>query len=348
MKLPGLIDIHVHFRDPGQTHKEDFYTGTLAALAGGVTTVFDMPNNAVPIFTLETLGQKLEIAKEKAVCDYGLYFGTDGRNTEEFDKVKNLVIGLKVFLNLSTGKLLIEDEGLVEKVFATWPKEKVIIVHAESEKITLAIELAKKYHNTLHITHLPTKDDLIQVLEAKEKGLRITCDVTPHHLFLTDKDATRLGPYGEVKPSMKNKGDQDFLWQNMKYIDCIATDHAPHTKEEKESDNPPSGLPGLETMLPLLITAVRGGQISINEIIRLTNTNPQKIFGIKQSKETYIEVDTQEKYTIENKNLITKSGWSPFAGREVYGRIQKVFIRGEKVFENGNILMKPGFGKNVY
>lgn len=365
IRLPGLIDIHVHLRDPGQTHKEDFYTGTSAALAGGVTTVFDMPNNLTPIFTYEKLVEKINVVKQKAVCDWGLYFGTDGKNISEFEKVKDLVVGLKVYLNLTTGKLLIEDDGSVEGVFKAWPKDKIIIVHAEGEKIDFAIKLTKQYSNKLHLTHLATKKDLEKIIRAKNEGLIVTCDVTPHHLFLSkeqisDKNTSDGGPMGllrgggsrkegfyTVKPQLATKQDQDFLWQNLKYIDCLATDHAPHTIEEKKSDNPPSGIPGLETMLPLLLTAVKKGRLTIANVIRLTNTNPQKIFGFKQADDTYVEADLDEKYKIQDQNLKTKCGWSPFEGREVYGRVKRVFIRGVKVFEDGKVLVKPGFGKQI-
>ncbi|OGG13025.1 hypothetical protein A2773_00245 [Candidatus Gottesmanbacteria bacterium RIFCSPHIGHO2_01_FULL_39_10] len=348
MKIPGLIDIHVHLRDPGQTQKEDFLTGTSAALAGGVTTVLDMPNNLKPIFTLEALQEKMEIAKKKAVCDYGFYFGTDGENFEEFNKVKDLVIGLKIYFTLTTGKYLLDNPAKLEKVFETWPKDRVIIAHAQGDKIELALNLAKKFGNKLHITHLSTRNDLQKVLTAKVLNPNITCDVTPHHLFLTSADLLLLKGFGEVKPPLETEENQKFLWKNLKNIDCIATDHAPHTKEEKVSTNPPSGMPGLETMLPLLLNSVHEGKLTIEDIIRLTHTNPQRIFGIKQHNDTYIEVDLDEKYTIENKNLKTKCGWSPFAKNEIYGRVQKVFIRGTKVFENGQVLVKPGFGKFIY
>lgn len=347
LRLPGLIDIHVHLRDPGQTYKEDFYTGTCAALAGGVTTVFDMPNNLEPIFTYKKLLEKIRIARQKAVCDYGLFLGTDGNNLEEFEKVEGLVVGLKIYLNLTTGQLLVEDDDLIENIFQKWPKDNVIIVHAEGEKIDLAINLASKYKNKLHITHISRKDDLTKVIAVKSEGINITGDTTPNYLFLTDNDGLKLGGFGSVKPNLATKEDQDYLWENLKYIDCLATDHAPHTIQEKRDFNPPSGIPGLETMLPLLLTAVKDKRLTLDDLIRLTNTNPQKIFGFKQDKNTYVEVDTDEKYTIENKNLKTKCGWSPFDGREVYGRVKMVFIRGTKVFEDGKILVESGFGKNM-
>lgn len=347
IRLPGLIDIHVHLRDPGQTFKEDFYTGTCAALAGGVTTVFDMPNNIEPIFSYDKLIEKINIAKKKAVCDWGLYFGTDGKNIEEFEKVKNFVVGLKIYLNLTTGKYLVDDERQVEKVFEAWPKDKVIVVHAEGDKIDLAIDLCRKYKNKLHITHIATRSDLEKIMDAKLLKLNITCDVTPHHLFLTEKDLPCLDGFGEVKPSLKSQPNADFLWDHLKFIDCIATDHAPHTLEEKKSFDPPSGMPGLETMLPLLLTAVKQKRLVLADIVRLTNTNPQKIFGFKQEENTYVEVDTEEKYVFKNEDLKTKCGWSPFAGWKMQRKVKNVYLRGKKVFSEGKILAKSGFGKNI-
>lgn len=347
IRLPGLIDIHVHLRDPGQTHKEDFYSGTSAALAGGITTVFDMPNNRQPIFVEKLLLEKNNIAKEKAVCDYGLYFGTNGRNTDEFEKVKDKAIGLKVYLNMTTGKLLIEDEGLVDKVFKSWPKNKVIVVHAENEKIDLAIDLCRRHKNKIHITHISNRVDLQKIIDAKLKGLPITCDVTPHHLFLTKQDIPYIDGFGDVRPQLQDQQDVDYLWENLDKVDCIATDHAPHTDDERKSFDPPTGVPGLETMLPLLITAFKSKRITLDDTVRLTNANPQKIFGIKQDKDTYVEIDTEEEYEIKNENLFTKCGWSPYHGRKVYGKVVSVYLRGNKVFGYGKTLVSAGFGKNI-
>lgn len=346
LRLPGLIDIHVHLRDPGQTLKEDFYTGTCSALAGGVTAVFDMPNNQEPVYTQGLFRAKKEIAGKKAVCDWGLYFGSDGSNIDEFRKVQEYVVGLKLYLTLTTGKYLIEGENL-EKVFRVWPKDKVIVVHGEGERIRMAIALCRLHSNKLHVTHISTKEDLTSVMAAKGKGLPVTCDVTPHHLFLTNEDAQKLNGFALVKPALAARDDQRFLWNHIEDIDCIASDHAPHTKEDKESDNPAYGVPGLETMLPLLLTAMKEGRLSQEDIIRMTNTNPQKIFGIKQSDGSYVEVDTDEKYLIENDQLKTKCGWSPFAGKKVYGKVKKVYVRGIKAFEDGIILISPGFGIRV-
>lgn len=346
IRLPGLIDIHVHFRDPGETYKEDFYTGSCAALAGGITAVFDMPNKSFHVLTSDELNSKIAIAGKKAVCDWGLYFGTDGKNIMEFEKVIEKVVGLKIYLNMTTGHTLLDDD-LAENVFQNWPKNKTIVVHAEGSKIDLVIDLAAKLGNKIHLTHVNTKELLEKVLEAKNEKINITCDVTPHHLFLTQQDVIILKGFAVMKPSLASQEDVNYLWDHIAQIDCIATDHAPHTKEEKSADNPPTGVSGVETLLPLLLTSVKKGKLTIEDIIRLTNTNPQKIFGIKQDRESYVEVDTEEQYVIKNENLLTKCGWSPYDGWEVTGRVKKVSIRGTTVFSEGKVLVSPGFGRNV-
>ncbi|MBI2616969.1 amidohydrolase family protein [Candidatus Gottesmanbacteria bacterium] len=348
LSLPGLIDIHVHLRDPGQTHKEDFFTGTCAALAGGVTTVFDMPNNVVPIFTKVALEEKMEIARQKAVCDWGLYFGTDGKNTHEFQYVANKVAGLKVYLTSTTGNYFVEDVHLLKNIFATWPKIKPIVVHAEGEKINLACKLALRFKKKIHVTHIATREALENVLLGRKKGLDVTCDVTPHHLFLTDAYAKKYQNLATVKPPLGSQKDVDYLWDHLSDIDCIATDHAPHTQEEKKSKNSPFGMPGLEIMLPLLMTAVYEKRLYIEDIIRMTNTNPRRIFGIGQDPNTYTEIDSEEDYTIGESSYFTKCGWSPFEGKRVFGKVKNVFIAGRKVYSEGTVLVSAGFGKNHF
>lgn len=342
VKLPGLIDPHVHLRDPGQTEKEDFYTGTIAALAGGFTTVIDMPNNRTPITTYERLEEKRKIAKDKVVCDLGFYFGSLGDNLDEFPKVEKLVKGLKLYLNETTGNFIIE-KGRVEKIFKAW-NEGPILLHAEDDAVEFIINLVAKTRKRAHFCHISTKKDLEQIIAAKEQKLPITCGVTPHHLFLNEHDGKTLGPFGKMKPYLKPQKDVDFLWKNLSYIDVVESDHAPHTLEEKEGENPPFGVPGLETTLPLLLTAVSENRLSLDEVIRLCSTNPSKIFNISTDSQTYIEVNPNTKYEIKNTNLHTKCGWSPFDGWKVQGRVERVVLRGKKVFENGEILAKPGSG----
>lgn len=352
IRLPGLIDIHVHLRDPGETHKEDFFSGTMAALAGGITAVFDMPNNSNPVFTINALNEKIAVARSKAVCDWGLYFGSNGDNIQEFEKVAHKVIGLKVYLSQTTGKYVVGDEEKVECIVKNWPKEKIIIFHAEGAKVDLVIKLLEKYGRKTHITHISTKDSLEKIIAAKKNKLPLTCDATPHHLFLT-QDTSKVSRRDsldgvlKVKPPLSTKKDQDFLWLRLSYIDCFASDHAPHMLSEKQSAAPPSGVPGVETMLSLFLTSVKQKRISLDDLINKLSLNPRKIFGLKQEKSTYVKVDLEEEYLIENKNLLTKCGWSPYAGWKVSGRIKNVYIRGTKVLENGKILVPQGFGNNI-
>ncbi len=355
LTLPGLIDPHVHLRDPGQTYKEDFLSGTQAALAGGFTMVMDMPNNSTPVTTEEILLNKEKIARGKIVCDLGFYFGSLGDNLQEFDKVKPHVLGLKLYLNPTTGNYLI-DEKVFRNICLAW-NQTPILVHAEENILEKIIKIGHEVGQKIHVCHISSKKELQIVLKAKEKGWNVTCGVTPHHLFLNGDRRLLEGvrrtpsrwrplPYN-VKPSLKPQSDVDFLWQNLKYIDVIESDHAPHTLEDKKQSV--FGFPGLETTLPLLLTAAHKKKITIKDIIRLCHTNPAKIFNICHSENpTHIEIDENEEWIISNENLFTKCAWSPFHGWKVKGKIKKVVLRGIKIFENDKILVKPGFGNIIY
>lgn len=212
--FPGLIDPHVHFRDPEQTLKEDFTTGTQAALAGGYTTVIDMPNNKTPITSVEILNKKIRIAKRKILCDVGFHFGyVNSKNTSrdhfgslgEFRKVGNKVMGLKLYLNETTGNFLIDKKDL-EKIFTAWKiTGKPILVHAEDDAIAAVIKIAKKTGVHAHFCHISLASDLRQIIQAKNEGIKVSCGVTPHHLFLTNQDAKNLGPFARMKPFLKTK-----------------------------------------------------------------------------------------------------------------------------------------------
>ncbi len=341
--LPGLIDPHVHLRDPGQTEKEDFFTGTSAALAGGFTTVLDMPNNLVPITTLERLEEKMASAREKAVSDIGFYFCSQGDNYGEFAKVIDKVVGLKLYLNVTTGNYVIHPERLLA-TYEAWPSDKPIVLHAEDDVSELVWKTLGAVPKRTHIAHISSRAELEFVIKAKDAGLPITCGVTPHYLFLTHEDRKRLGAYGYMKPLLKTKDDQDFLWKNMEYIDVIESDHAPHTKAEKDSDNPPFGVPGLETTLPLMLTAEAEGRITRAQLLERLHDNPARIFGVPTDDSTHIEIDMDE-YEIRNEDLLTKCGWSPFAGRRVVGKVTRTVLRGEILYENGRVLAKLGSGR---
>lgn len=342
--LPGLIDIHTHMRTPGQSHKEDFYTGTVATLNGGFTTVIDMPNNLVPITTNKLLTEKIKIAKSQTVCDLGFHFGSLGENISEFSKVKKKVFGLKLYLNQTTGGFIIGKREL-EMIYENWNSPQPILLHAEEDMLDMVFQIVGRTKRKTHICHVSSEIELKKIAEAKEKGLHITCGVTAHHLFLSHEDERILGPYGKMKPYLKSKKDIKFLWDNIQYIDLIESDHAPHTIEEKESEAP-FGVPGLDTTLPLLLTKVDDGSLSVDEVIQLCHTNPSIIFNVPISKKTFVEVELKE-YVLSKKHLMTKAGWSPFEGRKVIGKVTKVVIRGKVFFENGKLLIKPGEGKVI-
>ena len=347
--LPGLVDPHVHLREPGTIQKEDFETGSMAAIAGGFTTVFDMPNNPEPTISPDALQRKITLAENRIYCDIGFHFGATALGTEYFEKVKDQIFGLKVYMNHTTGTLLMEDPNELQSVFSRWPREKPIIVHAEGQTLETAINLARRNGRKLHVAHLATEENLEMVRMAKEEGLPITCEVTPHHLFLTQADVTELGSFGIMKPSLKKESDRLALWKGLDLgvIDMLATDHAPHTKEEKSTEKPPFGVPGLETSLPLMLTAVAEEKLTLDRLVELTSTNPRRIFGLSMEPGTYTEVDLKESYLINSSNLKTKCGWTPFDGRRVVGKIIRVVLRGETVFDGEGLIGTPK-GKVVY
>jgi carbamoyl-phosphate synthase/aspartate carbamoyltransferase/dihydroorotase len=340
LKLPGLIDTHVHLRDPGQTEKEDFTTGTSAALAGGFTTVLDMPNNAEPITGPDRLVRKIELAKEKAVSDIGFHYGSLGDNIETFSEAARHAIGLKLYLNNTTGGYTL-DVARIKEIYAAWPREKVVLLHTEEDTIDIAIASLEGLDRPVHVCHMPSREVLEKIISAKKMGIPVTCGVTPHHLFLTAEDVNKLGVYGQMKPPLKTVADQEFLWNNLDAIDIFESDHAPHTRADKLAGA--FGVPNLETTLPLLLKAREEGKITLEQIIDKCHTMPAKIFNLPTDENTHIEV-TMGSYIIKNENLLTKCGWSPFDGWEVPGKVSRVVLHGRTVFENGKILSKPGSG----
>jgi len=347
IKLPGLIDPHVHLRDPGQTNKEDFYTGTSSAIAGGFTAVIDMPNNTVPITTIDRLREKTEIAYKQIVGDIGFHFGTLGDNLEEFDKISKEgrgVKGLKIYLNQTTGNFLLDKKHLVE-IFERWPENLPILFHAEGTTFDEVLDVVKIHPRKIHLCHMSTSYELKKVMEAKELGLPVTCGVTPHHLFLSEKHFKKYGSFAMMRPPLMPQSDIDFLWEHLDAIDLIESDHAPHTIDEKQSDTPPNGIPGLETTLPLLLTAVSQNALNIDDIIRLCHTGPKTFFNIHQESDTYIEVDVDEEHVIDQTKMFSKAKWTPFNGWKMKGKLKKTVLRGITVFENNAVIASPGSGK---
>jgi carbamoyl-phosphate synthase/aspartate carbamoyltransferase/dihydroorotase len=353
MRLPGLIDPHVHLREPGQIHKEDWDTGTSAALAGGITMILAMPNTKPPIFDAATLELALEAARGKARCDYAQYLGA-GPDNADWGRHKALPLraaGLKMYLDSTFGELRLDDMTLWQEHSKTWPMDLPIVAHSESRSMAAIILVAAIYDRPVHIAHISLKEEVLLIKAAKEHGIKVTCEACPQHLFLTRDDIPAINQghpgRGEVRPRLASKEDVAALWANLEVIDCFATDHAPHTLAEKDGGNPPPGFPGLETMLPLLLTAVDEGRLTMDDIIQKSVINPRRIFLLPEQPETWVEVDEQAEYEIHAAEMHSRCGWTPFEGWKVKGRVRKVVLRGEIAFEDGKVLVAPGYGRNV-
>jgi dihydroorotase len=371
--IPGIIDAHVHFRTPGFEHKEEWDTGSSAAVSGGVTTVLDMPNTKPPTTTRKVLGEKRIIAKSESLCNFGFHFGAS--NLGEVETVENIP-SLKVCTASDMGDISVTDRNKLKKIFTTAKKRNLIVsVHAEDdETIRKNILAAKKkgwnsveYHNRirgreaeikavegvlelqsevgnkLHFCHITTKDSVELIEEAKKSGNTITCEVTPHHLFLSTDDLRRLGNLGKVNPPLREKEDVEALWWALMkgVIDCIGTDHAPHTLEEKQKGywDAPSGMPGVENSLPLLLNAVNSSKLSLGKVAELMSENPAKIFALNSKgiiKEGYdadlTVIDLEKRKTVRNEEQHTKCRWSPYNGWELTGWPVMTIVKGQTAF----------------
>ncbi len=314
-KLPGLIDVHVHLREPGATQKEDFDTGTAAAVRGGFGFVIDMPNNpGAPTISIERLEEKIRLADAKAHCGVGFHYGTNGNNLDTFAKAaaNPRVYGLKIYCNHTTGELLMSNDELLINVFNAWESPKPILVHAEGAMLERCLELAQKYGHRLHHCHTSLASEVELISQAKQSFMKVSAGVTPHHLFLNNSNSATM------KPPLATQADQDALWQGIKdeVIDLIETDHAPHTPEEKA--NGAFGVPGLETALGLMGLAVHEARITQHDLIKLMHLNPKKIFNITHDTGS-IEVNFDKSYTVDSSQFASKAKSSPFDGWTLYG-----------------------------
>jgi carbamoyl-phosphate synthase/aspartate carbamoyltransferase/dihydroorotase len=351
IRLPGLIDPHVHVREPGQTHKEDWDSATQAALAGGVTMILAMPNTKPPVFDASTLDLALDAAKQKARCDYAQFVGAGPENATILPVLADRAAGMKMYLDSTFGELRLDDMGLWMPHFANYPKEYPIVLHSESRTMAAGILFAAIYDRPVHIAHISLKEEVLLIKAAKERGINVTCEVCPHHLFLSKDDIPAISNghhgRGEVRPRLATREDVASLWENIDVIDCFATDHAPHTLEEKTSESPPPGFPGLETLLPLLLTAIDNRRLTLDDIIQKSVINPRRIFTLPEQPETWVDVDENVEYEIQASNQFTRCGWTPFEGWKVRGKVRKVVLRGQTAFEDGKIVVKPGYGENI-
>lgn len=348
VRLPGLIDTHVHLREPGGEHKEDLTSGTQAALAGGFTLVCPMPNTNPSIIDQESFSLVKDLARTKAVCDYAIYLGASKDNYDKIPALASQAAGLKMYLNDTFTSLRLDNVTDWIKHFQHWPRDAPLCVHAEGRTTAAAILLASLHDRHVHVCHVARREEIEVIRAAKMKGIKVTCEVAPHHLFLTEDDLNRLGPdMGQVRPVLVSLDDQQALWENIDIIDCIATDHAPHTLAEKTGTKPPPGFPGLETSLPLMLTAVNEGRLTLADLEQKMHFNQRRIFGLPEQPDTYIEVDMDEEWIIPNTTKFSKAGWTPFAGMKVKGSLRRVILRGEVAYIDGKVLVRPGFGQDV-
>jgi len=380
--IPGMIDDQVHFREPGLTHKGDIYTESKAAVAGGITSYMEMPNTKPPAITIEELEKKYSIAAQKSLANYSFYLGASNDNIDEIKKADyNTICGVKVFLGSSTGNLLVDDLKAIEKLFAECPT--LIAAHCEDDhiikknldKITdeygfdlppyfhpiirneeacyasskFAVETAKKYGTRLHILHISTAKELsLFTNEIPLKEKKITAEACIHHLWFSDEDYERLGHKIKWNPAIKTRYDRDEILRavNSDIIDVIATDHAPHTLEEKNKPllEAPSGGPLVQHALLALLDMYQQNKISLETLVRKTSHSVADMFAIENRG--YIEegyyadvvlVNLKETTEVKKENLLYKCGWSPFEGHTFSSKIEKTFVNGYLVYDNGKV-----------
>jgi carbamoyl-phosphate synthase/aspartate carbamoyltransferase/dihydroorotase len=348
MRLPGLVDPHVHVREPGATHKEDWGTASAAALAGGFTAILAMPNTQPPVIGAESLDLALASARAKAHCDYAQFLGAGPNNVEQLPALAHRAAGLKMYLDQTYGPLRLDDLSLWMAHLSAWLPHLPVVAHAEGRSMAAVILMAALYDRPVHLAHVSLRQEILLIRAAKERGLKVTCEVTPHHLFLTQDDARAIGAgRSEVRPPLATARDRDALWENLEVIDCFATDHAPHTLAEKDSDNPPPGFPGLETALPLLLTAVHAGRLTIDDLVARMADNPRKIFQLAPQPESWIDIDPQARWEVRAAGLKSRCAWTPFEGWHARGKVRQVVVRNQVAYRDGAVLAPPGSGKHM-
>jgi carbamoyl-phosphate synthase/aspartate carbamoyltransferase/dihydroorotase len=343
--LPGLVDVHVHLRHPGGTHKESIGSGTAAALAGGVTTVLAMPNTRPPVVDRAGLAASRARHAAEAYCDVGLYLGATADNAASAAAAAPLACGLKIYVNETYGDLRVEDLATLDAHFGAWPAARPLVLHAEGQAVAAAIGLAAAHGRPVHIAHVSRAEEIRLIARAKAAGLPVSCEVTPHHLFLTAADLADLGPFGHVRPALGSAADRDALWDHLDAVDCIATDHAPHTRAEKQGAEPPPGLPGLETLLPLMLTAVAEGRLSLDRLVALTSQGPARLAGLPEASAGEVEVEIGPAWTLPERGWQSRADWSPFAGRRVLGRVRRTLLRGALAWDGQRVGVAPGTGR---
>jgi len=394
--LPGAIDVHVHFRDPGYPHKEDFASGTAAAAFGGVTTVFDMPNTIPPTGTAAALAAKQKMAAEKAHVDFGLY-GLLGEDTIAHVPalIDGGVIGFKLYMGNTFGNIPSPSTGAMLEAFETVaPTGKRISLHAETnsimerretqlraagrtealahiasrpalvavEAVSRAALLAEWTGARIHVLHISSAEELRPLREAKARGVDVTGETCPHYLMLSTDDYARLGGVVRVNPPVREARNQEPLWAALAdgTVDLIATDHAPHAIEEKTRNDiwtVDAGFPGVETQMPLMLTAVNAGRLGICDYVRLAAAAPAKIWGLYPKKGAIQPgadadiaiVDLAREWTIDDAKLQSRAKITPWNGVRVKGLPIHTLVRGRFVMRNRRLVPETrGWGRSVH
>ena len=382
MLLPGIIDCHVHFREPGVTHKADLSTESRAAVAGGVTSFFEMPNTQPQTVTLELLEQKMALAAEKSLANYSFFLGASNDNINEIMNADpHTICGVKVFFGASTGNMLVDKFSALEEIFKSSPipvaahceDESTIRANSEVMRLKygenvpiemhpvirsseacfrsseLAVTLARKYNTRLHITHLSTEAELSlmdNTVPLSQKS--ITTEACTHYLWFCDKDYARLGTKLKVNPAIKSANDRAALLKGLldNRVDIITTDHAPHLAAEKDASyfKAPSGTPLVQHSLPAMLQLVKQGKMEITTMVEKMCHAPAVCYNIE--KRGYLRpgyfadlvlVNPDHKFTVNEENIRYKCGWSVFEGTTFDAQVEKTFVNGHLVFDNGSI-----------
>ena len=373
--LPGIIDTQTHFREPGSTDREDLESGSRAAVLGGITSVFEMPNTNPPTSNLVEFDKKLNLAKNRMHCNYAFYFGATPENVDQLSKLKGLkgCCGVKLFAGSSTGKLLVAKEDDIEKVISN--SDRVVSIHSEDEEILnlrkkfikegdvhshpewrnvecamsstrRVVKIAERYNKQIHVLHVTTREE-VDFLAMHKKNA--TFEITPQHLTLYAPDCyDKLGTFAQMNPPIRKKEHYDKLWVAVRnsIVDVLGSDHAPHSKEDKNKKYPvsPSGMPGVQTILPIMLNHVNNEKLSLEQLIKLMCENPCKIFGIKNKgyiKEDFDAdltiIDINKKQTIKDEMIASKCGWTPFNNFTVKGFPVATIVNGKVVMSDGKV-----------
>jgi dihydroorotase len=382
--LPGVIDTQVHFREPGLTHKEDLETGSRAAVAGGVTAVFEMPNTAPLTTCAATLAAKVGAARHRMLCDFAFFVGGTRENIDHIPELERLEgsAGIKVFMGSSTGNLLVDDPPSLEKIVEKLSRRASF--HAEDEDRLKSrmhlrvpgdpsshpvwrdeeaalmatkrlVAFAEKHRRRVHVLHISTGEEMDFLEHHKEWA---SVEVTPHHLTLAAPDCyERLGTYVQMNPPVRDTRHRDRIWKALAdgVVDVLGSDHAPHTREEKDHAYPGShsGMTGVQTLVPIMLDHVHAGRLSLQRFVDLTSHGPQRLFGIRGKGRLAVGwdadltiVDLKRRETIRDSWIESRVGWTPYDGKEVTGWPVGTFVRGRRVMWQGE-LARSGFGEPV-